>query len=184
MAQCAHTASHEEARAFVESIRKSYPDATHNCWAYVAGLPGQTDRIGSSDDGEPSGTAGRPMLQILLHCGVGEICVVVSRWFGGVKLGTGGLVRAYQDSVRENLLTLPCREHIRQARLSIEIDYPCIDGFRHILPSHEAFVERESFDATAKFVVCLPEEQCQPFVLALAGISKGAARCTRDGEIS
>ena len=103
LAQCAHTPGPEAARAFVESIRRANADATHNCWAYAAGAPGQTARIGSSDDGEPHGTAGRPMLQVLLHCGIGEICVVVTRWFGGVKLGTGGLVRAYQDSVRENL---------------------------------------------------------------------------------
>ena len=87
LAQCAHTPGPEAARAFVESIRRANADATHNCWAYAAGAPGQTARIGSSDDGEPHGTAGRPMLQVLLHCGIGEICVVVTRWFGGVKLG-------------------------------------------------------------------------------------------------
>ena len=112
LTHCAHTPGMEAARAFVEQIRTKHADATHNCWAFVAGAPGHSGQVGFSDDGEPHGTAGRPMLQVLLHCGVGEITMVVTRWFGGVKLGTGGLVRAYQDSVRENLATLPLAEKV------------------------------------------------------------------------
>lgn len=92
----ARVSSPEEAKAFIDSIRAEHDQATHNCWAYVAGEPGSTAQIGASDDGEPKGTAGRPMLTVLLHCGVGEIAAVVTRYFGGILLGTGGLVRAYQ----------------------------------------------------------------------------------------
>ncbi|NCW45442.1 MAG: YigZ family protein, partial [Gemmatimonadaceae bacterium] len=81
----------EEAQAFVRAMNAEFADATHNCWAYVVGAPGSTDRIGMSDDGEPHGTAGRPMLTVLQHCGVGEIAAVVTRYYGGTKLGTGGL---------------------------------------------------------------------------------------------
>lgn len=93
LAQGCHCVSRADAIKFVDAIRAVNPDATHNCWAYQAGAPGDTAAIGSSDDGEPRGTAGRPMLNALLHSGIGQICVVVSRWFGGVKLGVGGLAR-------------------------------------------------------------------------------------------
>ena len=123
LTHCAHTPGMEAARAFVEQIRTKHADATHNCWAFVAGAPGHSGQVGFSDDGEPHGTAGRPMLQVLLHCGVGEITMVVTRWFGGVKLGTGGLVRAYQDSVRENLATLPLAEKVPTVELDVQLDY-------------------------------------------------------------
>lgn len=80
----------DQAKAFIERIRVEHPDATHNCWAFQAGPAGSTAFAGCSDDGEPKGTAGRPMLTVLLHCGVGEIAAVVTRYFGGTLLGTGG----------------------------------------------------------------------------------------------
>lgn len=107
IATFARASSTEEARDFLERIRAEHAQATHNCWAYVAGEPGSTAQVGASDDGEPKGTAGRPMLTALLHSGVGEVAVVVTRYFGGILLGTGGLVRAYQGSVKLGLETLP-----------------------------------------------------------------------------
>ena len=101
----AHTPTPEAAKSFIERIKQEFPDATHNCWAYAAGAPGQTSKVGYSDDGEPHGTAGRPMLTMLLHGGVGELSAVVTRYFGGIKLGTGGLVRAYQGMVKLGLET-------------------------------------------------------------------------------
>ena len=94
--------SEEEAFAFLEEMRKKYWDATHNCFAFVAGE--RREWVRAADDGEPSGTAGRPMLDVLLGEDLYNTAVVVTRYFGGTLLGTGGLVRAYQDSVRENLL--------------------------------------------------------------------------------
>ena len=123
LTQIARTGTPEEARAFIERIRSLNTDATHNCWAFVAGPPGSTARIGCNDDGEPHGTAGRPMLQILLHSGVGQICAVVTRWFGGIKLGTGGLVRAYQDSVSNCLASLPTEILIPSVTLSLRMGY-------------------------------------------------------------
>ena len=96
----------EEAAAFIEEIKKKYWDARHNCFAYVVGERGQLKRCG--DDGEPSQTAGRPMLDVLLGEGIRGICVVVTRYFGGTLLGTGGLVRAYSGAVREGLKTALC----------------------------------------------------------------------------
>ncbi|MBP3350818.1 MAG: YigZ family protein [Lachnospiraceae bacterium] len=91
----------EEAIAFIEEMKKKYWDARHNCSAFVIGSRGELTRC--SDDGEPSGTAGRPMLEVLLGEGIRNIAVVVTRYFGGVLLGTGGLVRAYTQAVKEGL---------------------------------------------------------------------------------
>ena len=182
LALCAHTPGPVAARAFVEEIRRRHADATHNCWAYAAGAPGHTAQIGSSDDGEPHGTAGRPMLQVMLHSGVGELCVVVSRWFGGVKLGTGGLVRAYQDSVRENLSSLPLVERVPKARLALTVEYAHVDALRRLLPTFEAQTATEDYAAQAHFTLLLPEEHLAQFELSLAGLSNGSALCQRVEE--
>ena len=178
LAQCAHTPDPAAARAFVDQIRRQHADATHNCWAYAAGAPGDTAQIGSSDDGEPHGTAGRPMLQIVLHGGVGELCVVVSRWFGGVKLGTGGLVRAYQDSVRECLASLPVRQRVPECSLQLTLGYAHLDALRRMLPTFEARIESEEYQADARIQLRLPQEHAAAFTVALAGISNGAAQCS------
>ena len=183
LAQCARAESPAQARAFVEAVRARWPDATHNCWAFAAGAPGDTARIGSSDDGEPHGTAGRPMLQVLLHSGVGEICVVVTRWFGGVKLGTGGLVRAYQDAVRENLAGLPCVERVSQALAEVVLDYAHLDALRRQLQALEAVVEAEDYAERATLRLRLPEERVEALRELLAAVSNGsgALRVVEEG---
>ncbi|MCF2705852.1 YigZ family protein [Arcanobacterium haemolyticum] len=97
----------EDARAFIDLIRAEYPDARHNCTAFALTELGQAPTLHSSDDGEPSGTAGRPMLDVLAGVPIFNIVAVVTRYFGGTLLGTGGLVRAYSDSVREALEAMP-----------------------------------------------------------------------------
>ena len=174
LAQCARAASPAEARAFVEAVRQRHPDATHNCWAFAAGAPGDTARIGSSDDGEPHGTAGRPMLQVLLHGGIGEICVVVTRWFGGVKLGTGGLVRAYQDAVRENLAGLAAVERVPQKVVALVLDYAHLDALRRQLPGLEAVVEAEDYAERASLRLRLPAERVAALGELLAAVSNGS----------
>ena len=99
IATLAHVEDGEEADAFVRAVRKKYPDATHNCYAYIADERGNEARF--SDDGEPGGTAGQPMLEVLKKQGIVKAAVVVTRYFGGIKLGAGGLVAAYTDGVAE-----------------------------------------------------------------------------------
>ena len=118
------------------------------------------------------------MLQIVLHSGVGELCVVVSRWFGGVKLGTGGLVRAYQDSVRDNLASLPLRQRVPECSLRLTIGYAHLDALRRMLPTFEARLENEEYLADARLQLRLPQEHIEAFTVALAGISNGAAQCS------
>lgn len=179
--RCVHAASPEAARAFVESVRRACPGASHNCWAFVAGPPGSTARIGSSDDGEPHGTAGRPMLQILLHSGAGEICAVVSRWFGGIKLGTGGLVRAYQDAVSENLATLPLMTRRNEATLHVELDYSQAEALRKNLADLEATLENEEYSQRVRLLVRLPETRRAELAALVARISNGRGSCDEVG---
>jgi uncharacterized YigZ family protein len=101
----------QEAEDFIESVRALHPTASHNCYAFLACAPGGTE-IGFGDDGEVSGTAGRPMMTLLEHSGIGEVAAVVTRYFGGIKLGPGGLLRAYTDSLRAALEELELKEHI------------------------------------------------------------------------
>jgi uncharacterized YigZ family protein len=131
-AALAHTP--EAARAFIAEMRAEFPDATHNCYAFVAGPPGSTAQIGMSDDGEPSGTAGKPMLAVLLGSGVGDVAVVVTRYFGGTRLGTAGLVRAYRGGVRAVLAELPLVEKVALATLVASGPYRWIAPVARLLP--------------------------------------------------
>lgn len=170
----AHTPNPDAAKAFIERIRQEFPDATHNCWAFAAGAPGNTARIGYSDDGEPHGTAGRPMLTVLLHGGIGELTAVVTRYFGGIKLGTGGLVRAYQGMVKKGLETLPRRDHMIPVCLEVILDYAHITPFLRLLPLHKGTVAKEYFGVDATYKILLPEQHVQTFADALTELTEGA----------
>lgn len=107
-----HTPDIKSAKAFIALIKEKYKDANHNCWAYVAGRPNDSQVLGFSDDGEPNGTAGKPMLNVLMGSKLGEVTAVVTRYFGGIKLGTGGLARAYGGSLIHALDELISAEKI------------------------------------------------------------------------
>ena len=121
IATVAAVSTKEEAEEFVASMTKKYWDARHNCSAYI--IADTVDILHSSDDGEPSGTAGKPMLEILLNEGIKNVCVVVTRYFGGTLLGTGGLVRAYQAAVKEGIANSILIEKQTGIRAKITVDY-------------------------------------------------------------
>lgn len=171
-------ATDADAQAFVRDVRGEFADATHNCWAYVAGPPGSTAHVGSSDDGEPHGTAGRPMLNALLHSGVGEIAAVVTRYYGGTNLGTGGLVRAYSGGVLHALEGMPRAERVDWIRLSVGIEYARFSALEHVLPAFEATIESREFGAGARLLVRLPESSAEAFRQAVSDISRGQATVT------
>jgi uncharacterized YigZ family protein len=162
----------------VAEIRAEFPDANHHCYAYVVGPPGSTAQIGMSDDGEPGGTAGRPMLAVLLGGGIGDIVAVVTRFFGGVKLGTGGLVRAYSGGVRSALAQLPLQEKVARRRMQIRGAYHWISALDRLLPAYEAQVDERAFNADVTWRVTVPEEQVDAFVAALAELSRGEISVT------
>jgi uncharacterized YigZ family protein len=172
----AAAATPEQARDFVAEIRAEFPDATHHCYAYVAGPPASTAQIGMSDDGEPGGTAGRPMLAVLLGSGVGDIAVVVTRFFGGTKLGTGGLVRAYSGGVKAALAQLPLQEKTTRRELTLIAAYHWISTLDRLLPTYEAQVEERTFNADVTWHITVPEERLDALVAALIELSRGEIR--------
>lgn len=175
----AHAHDAEAAHTFLARIREEFPDATHHCWAFVAGPPGSTTSIGMSDDGEPHGTAGRPMLNALLHGGVGEIVAVTTRYYGGTKLGTGGLSRAYAGGVKLVLDSLPTQEKIERVTLVVTVDYEVVTTLKRLLEEEESLVMEEEYGAEVCYRVAVPRERVEALTETLAGMTRGQARVRR-----
>ena len=166
----------DAAHAFIQSVRDEFPDATHNCWAFVAGPPGSTTHIGMSDDGEPHGTAGKPMLTTLLHGGIGEIVAVCTRYFGGVKLGTGGLSRAYSGGVKLVLESLPTEERVDRVSVEVTVGYADVDALRRLVADMEVVVEREEYGADVRYTCAVPEPALEEFRRVAALLSAASSR--------
>ena len=143
----------------LNDARSTYPDASHHCSAFIAGAPGEQIAIGFSDDGEPGGTAGRPMFQALEGSGLGQIGAVVTRYFGGTKLGTGGLVRAYTQAVLKALETLPRREFTERRRVTIQVDFSNEAEARRWLAEHDIPVVSADYDSQgARLLLAWPAD--------------------------
>ncbi len=149
--------SEEEAVAFIDSMKKKYWDARHNCSAFVIGSKNEITRC--SDDGEPSGTAGRPMLEVLLGQEVTNVAVVVTRYFGGVLLGTGGLVRAYTKAVQEGLANSQIATLAYGTLVKIETDYNGIGKLQYILGKASVPILTSEYTDMVTLQVFLLQEQ-------------------------
>ena len=169
-----HVTSVDEAKAFIDKISTEFSDARHNCYAFNATAPGSTAFCGCSDDGEPKGTAGHPMLNVVLHSGVGEICCVVTRYFGGILLGTGGLVKAYQDSVKKALETLNLQERLIPVKLSLIFDMRYIDKFLYLTSSYRLQIQKQSYTDKAIFDILLTKSEKDDFIKKLNEMTKGS----------
>jgi len=169
----APASTNHAAREFVEEMRRDFADASHNCYAYVIGPPGSTAQVGMSDDGEPSGTAGRPMLSVLLGSGIGDIAAVVTRYFGGTKLGTGGLVRAYSGGVKLGLAELPLKEKVSWTTLRVVSPYHWITPITRLLPDYEARLGAQDFSDVVQWEIDVPEEKAAPLAAALTELTHG-----------
>jgi uncharacterized YigZ family protein len=145
-----------EGKPFVQQIRAKHPTASHHCWAYMAGKPNDAHQYDQSDDGEPKGTAGKPMLNVLTHSGLGNTIVVVTRYFGGIKLGAGGLVRAYSQSVSEALKQLQTSEQLVTSPLSIRFPYTYQGKIEHYLTSQGISIIGQSFEADVSYTLAVP----------------------------
>ena len=178
IASVAHAPTEDDARAFVSAIKSEFPDATHNCWAYVAGPPGDTARVGMSDDGEVHGTAGKPMLSVLLHSGIGEVVVVVTRYYGGTKLGTGGLVRAYSGSVKNALAGLAVEEKRDVTHLTVVLAYSRVTAVRKRIEASDARIVREDYGAEVSLTIEIPEADKDNLIGAIRDLTSGEARFT------
>ena len=170
----AHAPDADAAHAFIQSVRDEFLDAIHNCWAFVAGPPGSTAHIGMSDDGEPHGTAGRPMLTALLHGGVGEIVAMSTRYFGGVKLGTGGLSRAYSGGVKLLLDSLPVEQKVERILVEVTVTYADVDALKKLMEESDVTVETEEYGAEVRYSCGVPACALDTFRGAVADVTRGA----------
>ena len=163
----------EAARAFIADISHEFSDASHNCWAYLIGPPGSTGQIGLSDAGEPHGSAGRPMLTVLQHAGIGDIVAVVTRYFGGTLLGVGGLVRAYSGGVQLALATLPTIERVERVNLTVVLDYGAVNPILRLLPDYEPELHKQDYAADVTFNLRMPVENVESLVARLTEETNG-----------
>ncbi len=167
----------ETAKNFIAEVRAVFPDASHHAYAYLIGY-GASVVAGMSDAGEPAGTAGRPILSVLRGSGLGDVTVVVTRYFGGTLLGTGGLVRAYSDATRAVLDALPRTERFDQHTCSLCFDYSQYGAVLRILETYQATITHEDFAARVTLTIVLPVHQVTPCMVALADTTAGQARIT------
>ena len=165
--------SPEAAQAFAAELKAEFPDANHNCWAYLVGPPGSSDRVGLSDDGEPHGVAGKPMLTTLQHSGLGDTAVVVTRYFGGIKLGKGGMVRAYTAAVQTALETLPRTLRIDWAYLNISFDYNLLTLLQRRFTDFEAEELESHYADKVSLKLRLPQEQQAAFEKMFTDLTAG-----------
>ncbi len=171
-----------EAQEFIAELKAEFPDANHNCWAYLVGPPGSSDRIGLSDDGEPHGCAGKPMLTCLQHSGLGDTAVVVTRYFGGIKLGKGGMVKAYTAAVQSALEQMPRTERVDWYELSVVFDYALVTPFERRLADFEAEVLKTDYAAQVCSNLRLPAEQLEAFETMFTDLTAGQGQLTRGNK--
>ncbi len=155
----AHTPGSEAALAYIRQLKSEHPAARHHCSAFIAGEPGDGQQWGFSDDGEPSGTAGKPMLAQLQGSGIGEICAVVVRYYGGIRLGTGGLVKAYGGGVAEALKQLQRREKIPQRQFTLHCDYSMLKTVEYLLAQYAGVIDDRCYTDTIT-LQCSIDNRC------------------------
>lgn len=170
--------SEEEARARIEETKKRHYDARHNCWCYVI----QDGPVRYSDDGEPQGTAGQPMLGVFQKEGVVNVCCVVTRYFGGVLLGAGGLVRAYTQSAKDALDAAGISVVRRWVAMEIPCTYAQLESIRREVESARGVVENVDYGADVVLSALLPEEGAADFAAHLLDVSAGTVEALESGE--
>ncbi|MGO3753138.1 IMPACT family protein [Corynebacterium variabile] len=179
LALAARVTTEEDARAFVATVRAGYPDARHHCSAFILHVDGANPVERSSDDGEPSGTAGQPMLEVLRGSDLQDVAVVVVRWFGGVKLGTGGLVRAYGDATREVLDRITVVRRELRALWTLSVSHADAGRLEADLRNRGMEVEA-SYGAEVTLTLTL--DPAEDPTGTVAGLTGGTVTARRTGE--
>lgn len=159
------------AMSFLAEMRTEYPDARHHCWAYLLGNPNSPVSAAMSDDGEPSGTAGKPILNVLQHKNVGNIMIVVVRYFGGVKLGAGGLVRAYSQTAQAVMECLETNRYIAKQSFKVMVDFAYEQSVRHWLKIEQGDVVASEYSDRVTLTVALELSQIEGFKRKIAAVS-------------
>ncbi|USR65549.1 IMPACT family protein [Providencia stuartii] len=178
----AHTEGIEAAKGYIQSIKAQYPDARHHCWAFVAGRPDDSQQLGFSDDGEPTGTAGKPIMAQLLGSQLGEITCVVVRYFGGIKLGTGGLVKAYGNGAQQALKILSTQTKVPQKVFNLVCDYSLINAIEQLLAQVNGVILHSDYNEVVALQITIPATLEQDVNDKLRDISRGALTLTPESE--
>ena len=171
IARAVHITTEEEAQAYLRDGKKQYWDARHNCYAYRLGMNFEKQK--SSDDGEPSGTAGKPILEVLKNKGLTNTLIVVTRYFGGIKLGTGGLIRAYGTAAVAALDNAIIEDYIDCRILYLQTDYSFLSTTERLLPDFEAVITKRDFADFVGLTVEVPEDKADEYLLALRDKTNG-----------
>lgn len=161
----------EQAMFHVKQIKQKYPDARHHCWAYIIGDPNNTTSAGFDDDGEPNGTAGRPILNVLQHKTIGNVIVIVVRYFGGIKLGAGGLTRAYSGSAQAVVDAMKLIAYIAKIDVSIHTDFANESQVRYVLEDNGGRVFNVNYAKSVILQARLAEQDLSILQQRLGGIA-------------
>lgn len=161
----------EQAMFHVKQIKQKYPDARHHCWAYIIGDPNNTTSAGFDDDGEPNGTAGRPILNVLQHKTIGNVIVIVVRYFGGIKLGAGGLTRAYSGSAQAVVDAMKLIAYIAKIDVSIHTDFANESQVRYVLEDSGGRVLNVNYAKSVILQARLAEQDLSILQERLGGIA-------------
>jgi len=173
--RAAYTPSVGEAKAFIEQVKSEHTGCNHAVYAFAVGH-GASVTHGMSDAGEPSGTAGRPALAVVKGSNLGDVTVVIVRYFGGTKLGTGGLVKAYTETTQLALAELPITEKVERRTVYVTVPYHFYEPFKLLVQAHHGQVEAEEFATEVAFQLIFIIDDLAPFVAAVAEASAGRVR--------
>lgn len=149
--------SREQAMFHVEQLREQYPDARHFCWAYIIGDPDNTTSAGFDDDGEPGGTAGRPILNVLQHKSIGNVIIIVVRYFGGIKLGAGGLTRAYAGSAQAAVDEMVLNPYVPMTQVQILAEFATEAQCRYMIESLGGYIDDVAYSKQVTLTATLAE---------------------------
>ncbi len=158
----------EQAMFHVEQLKVKYPDARHWCWAYIIGDPDNTTSAGFDDDGEPSGTAGRPILNVLQHKSIGNVIIVVVRYFGGIKLGAGGLTRAYAGSAQAAVDQMQLCPYVAMAKLQIVANFANESQCRYVVESLNGTIDDVAYSKEVLLSITIAEADIKTLKIELA----------------
>lgn len=172
--------SEEEAQAFIQEIKKEHDQATHNCSAYMIGEHDQIQR--ANDDGEPSGTAGVPILEVLKKKGLKDTCIVVTRYFGGIKLGAGGLIRAYSNATSEALKQTGLVERKLMKEVTITVDYGLLGKVENELRQAHYLINTIDYLEHVHFQVQIEVDRLDPFKSWITDLTHAQVNITINGE--
>lgn len=164
--------SREQAMFHVEQLRDQYPDARHWCWAYIIGDPNNTTSAGFDDDGEPNGTAGRPILNVLQHKSIGNVIIIVVRYFGGIKLGAGGLTRAYAGSAQAAVDEMSLCPYVPMIQVKIQAEFATEAQCRYVVERLNGTIDDVAYNKQVLLTVTIAKQDSDQLKTALAMAGK------------